>query len=162
MNLQPTELKEDSALFIHALIDDVFRDLMQLMQVDVPPFALRRWIRVEQRIIDGGHLQLTVAGMMGSESNADPIDLFKGVKLTLPSAETKAKRQRRSRSPAAAAPSSATVVESAHSVEPVTGAHTFTVQNLSSQSSGFDGSFTLQLQFYAHKKGQGSAVVREV
>ena len=160
INLQPTELKKDSALFIHALLDDVFRDLMKLMQIDVPPFALRRWIRVEQRAVDVGQMQLSVRGVMGSEFDADPIDLFKGVTLVLPSAVTSAKRQRRSRSAVAAAPSTAVaaLIESSHSIEPVTGTHTFTVQSLPASQNAFTGvSFTLLLHFYGHKKGQCSA-----
>lgn len=90
INLQPTEFDSVAKICIHAMLDDVFRMLMKELSIEVPPFVLRRWVRIQQhRTRYDGEIEVKVGGIIDPTSaKYETMALLKHVSIArLPSDE---------------------------------------------------------------------------
>ena len=46
VNLQKTPLDKDASLIIHSKIDDMFEILMKKLNMQIPKFKLKRWVKL--------------------------------------------------------------------------------------------------------------------
>merc|ERR1712096_148359 len=75
-NLQQTPLDGLAAMRIGAKCDDVTRLLMQKLNIEIPEFRLRRFIKFEKKATDDRGLELLVRAV---DSRGVPHDLFSKV-----------------------------------------------------------------------------------
>ncbi len=74
VNLQKTPLDGEAALVIHGMCDDVMRLTMQKVGLEVPPFMLKRTVKVKMVGDPKGKKLLSVEGV---DSDGTPYSLFK-------------------------------------------------------------------------------------
>ena len=84
VNLQKTPLDDQAALIIHAKIDDMFEVLMKKLNMEIPKFKLKRWVKAS---FDKKNKFLKVNGV---DQNGAPYDLFKTIKIDNKSGNTQA------------------------------------------------------------------------
>ena len=75
VNLQKTPLDKDASLIIHAKIDEMFDVLMKKLNMTIPKFKLKRFVKLSH---DKKTNKLTVNGV---DENGAPYDLFKYTKI---------------------------------------------------------------------------------
>jgi mono-ADP-ribosyltransferase sirtuin 6 len=76
-NLQKTPLDQLSDLRVYSKTDDLMIRVMEKLEIPIPPFILRRRLRVELETKDGRY-QLTVCGV---DVDGTPVTFLRSVKL---------------------------------------------------------------------------------
>lgn len=78
INLQTTPLDPYAALLIHAKIDDVFEMLMKELNILIPQFKLKRWVKASIEESKTGKETLKVEGI---DHSGCPYELFKSTAI---------------------------------------------------------------------------------
>jgi hypothetical protein len=77
-NLQKTVLDKYATLCIHAKCDDMMELLMKKLNMAIPQFKLRRWLKVNLKDLGQGNEKVSVCGI---DRNGGPFDLFKSIRM---------------------------------------------------------------------------------
>ena len=67
VNLQPTPLDDMAALRINGQVDEVMKGVMELLNVEVPPFKLKRYFEFD----------LDATAVRGLADDSSPFDIFR-------------------------------------------------------------------------------------